>query len=197
MCYYKDEVRQENVYCQEVTMEFEKVIAMRRSVRRYSDEPVSKEDIEKIIAAGERSPIGHFDFKGYAFAVVTDKKILSLLAKQNDELTGRGDPLYGAPLMILVMSTPEAREDSIKLNAGIMVENMHLEATDLGLGSICIFSFIRTLNQEEGYGKYFQAMNMPEGLKPAFALGVGHTPIPMRERRYVPRVAVFHRDGEE
>lgn len=177
-------------------MEFDHVLAVRSSVRRYTEEPVAEEDIEKIVAAAERSPVGHFDFKNYAIAAVTDRKVLDLLAEENQALSGRGDPIYGAPLLLLIMSTPEAREDSIKLNAGIMAENMHLKAVDLGLGSICIYSFIRTLNKEEGYGKYFQALHLPEGLKPAMAVAVGHTPIPQRERRFTPRIKVY-RIGNE
>lgn len=44
-------------------MEFDHVLAVRSSVRRYTEEPVAEEDIEKIVAAAERSPVGHFDFK--------------------------------------------------------------------------------------------------------------------------------------
>lgn len=178
-------------------MEFDHVLAVRRSIRRYTEEPVSKEDMEKILSAAERVPVGHFDFKNYAIAAVTDRKILDLLAEENQALSGRGDPIYGAPLLFLIMSTPDAWEDSIKLNAGIMAENMHLKATDLGLGSICVYSFIRTLNKQEGYGKYFQALHLPEGLKPVMAVAVGHTPIPQQERRLVPRIKVYRVSEEE
>ncbi|WP_302590162.1 nitroreductase family protein [uncultured Dialister sp.] len=177
-------------------MEFDHVLSVRCSVRRYTEEPVSEEDIQKIVKAGEEVPVGHFDFKNYAIAAITDKKVLRLLAEENQALSGRGDPIYGAPLLLLIMNTPEAREDSIKLNAGIMAENMHLKAVDLGLGSICIYSFIRTLNQEEGYGKYFQALHLPEGLKPAMAVAVGHTPMVQRERRFVARIPTFRIDGK-
>ncbi|WP_299142371.1 nitroreductase family protein [uncultured Dialister sp.] len=177
-------------------MEFDHVLDVRSSVRRYTDEPVSEEDIEKIVTAGEKVPVGHFDFKNYAIAAITDKKVLDLLTEENQALSGRGNPIYGAPLLLLIMNTPEAREDSIKLNAGIMAENMHLKAVDLGLGSICIYSFIRTLNKAEGYGKYFQALHLPEGLKPAMAVAVGHTPLPQRVRRFTPRIPVF-RIGEK
>lgn len=119
-------------------MEFDHVLSVRSSVRRYTDEPVSEEDIKRIVAAGKEVPVGHFDFKNYAIAAITDKTVLKLLAEENDALSGRGDPIYGAPLLLLIMSTPQAQEDSIKLNAGIMAENMHLKAVDLGLGSICI-----------------------------------------------------------
>lgn len=178
-------------------MEFDHVLSVRSSVRRYTDEPVSEEDIKRIVTAGEEVPVGHFDFKNYAIAAITDKTVLKLLAEENDALSGRGDPIYGAPLFLLIMSTPEAQEDSIKLNAGIMAENMHLKAVDLGLGSICIYSFIRTLNRVEGYGKYFKAMHLPEGLKPAMAVAVGHTPMVQRERRFVARIPAFRIDGKE
>lgn len=49
-------------------MEFDHVLDVRSSVRRYTDEPVSEEDIEKIVTAGEKVPVGHFDFKNYAIA---------------------------------------------------------------------------------------------------------------------------------
>lgn len=178
-------------------MEFDHLLSVRFSYRRYSDEPVSSEDIQKILDAAQRAPVGHFDYKHYAIAVVTDKKILKLLADQNDELSGRGDPLYGAPVLLLIMSAPGAREDSIKLNAGIMAEHMHLEAENLGLGSICIYSFIRTLNVTDGCGEYFKALHMPEGWKPAMSVAVGHTPLKRRERKLAARFPVFRVDGEE
>lgn len=159
-------------------MEFDHVLSVRCSVRRYTEEPVSEEDIQKIVKAGEEVPVGHFDFKNYAIAAITDKKVLRLLAEENQALSGRGDPIYGAPLLLLIMNTPEAREDSIKLNAGIMAENM-------------------TLNREEGYGKYFQALHLPEGLKPTMAVAVGHTPMVQRERRFVARIPTFRIDGKE
>lgn len=187
----------DGAFAREVLMEFEHMLAVRFSCRRYTDEPVSEEDIEKILAAAQRAPVGHFDYKHYAIAVVTDKKVLKLLADQNDALSGRGDPLYGAPVLLLIMSAPGAREDSIKLNAGIMAEHMHLEAENLGLGSICIYSFIRTLNVTDGCGEYFKAMHMPEGWKPAMSVAVGHTPLQRRERRLTPRFPVFRVNGEE
>lgn len=44
-------------------MEFDHVLSVRCSVRRYTEEPVSEEDIQKIVKAGEEVPVGHFDFK--------------------------------------------------------------------------------------------------------------------------------------
>ena len=54
-------------------MEFDHVLSVRCSVRRYTEEPVSEEDIRKIVKAGEEVPVGHFDFKNYAIAAITDK----------------------------------------------------------------------------------------------------------------------------
>ena len=82
-------------------MEFDHVLAVRSSVRRYTEEPVAEEDIEKIVAAAERSPVGHFDFKNYAIAAVTDRKVLDLLAGENQALSGR--EAAEKPLKKLVM----------------------------------------------------------------------------------------------
>lgn len=40
-------------------MEFDHVLSVRSSVRRYTDEPVSEEDIKRIVTAGEEVPVGH------------------------------------------------------------------------------------------------------------------------------------------
>lgn len=149
-------------------MEFDHVLSVRCSVRRYTEEPVSEEDIQKIVKAGEEVPVGHFDFKNYAIAAITDKKVLRLLAEENQALSGRGDPIYGAPLLLLIMNTPEAREDSIKLNAGIMAENMHLKAVDLGLGSICILQLYPHAEPGRGIWKIFP------GPAPAGGAEAGH-----------------------
>lgn len=177
-------------------MEFEQVLALRRSTRRFTNQAVPEEDIEKMLAAAQRVPVGHADYKGYAVAAITDPKILKLLAEENEERSGRGDPIYGAPLLFLIMRTPHAREDSVKLNAGIIAENIHLAATNLGYGSLCVYSFIRTLSKAENFGRYFKAFHMPDGYEPAMSVAVGCTDVPFRERKLVKRMETFRiREG--
>ncbi len=172
-------------------MEFSDLLSRRVSIRRYEKTPLTEEEISALLEAAQRSPIGHFDYKNYAIAVITNPDILAMLAKENQELSGKGDPIYGAPALFLILRTPEARDDTAKVNAGIMAEHIHLKAVDLGLGSLCVYSFIRNLEKQPGYGKYCEALHLPEGYQPIMSVAVGHTPIPERSRRLTPRLKVF------
>ncbi|MFA6142654.1 MAG: nitroreductase family protein [Candidatus Omnitrophota bacterium] len=55
------------------------VIHSRKSVRSYTDQPVSKEDIEALLKAGMAAPSAR-DTRPWAFVVVTQKEKLSKLA---------------------------------------------------------------------------------------------------------------------
>ncbi len=177
-------------------MEFDRVMKTRVSIRRYTDEPLTEEEIAALLEAAQRSPIGHFDYKNYAIAVITDKEILKQLAEENDALSGRGDPLYGAPALFLILRTNEAENDTAKLNAGIIAEHIDLKAVDLGLGALCVYSFLREFEKQPGYGAYFRALGL-EGYQPIMSVAVGHTPIPERERRLSPRLKVFRYKKED
>ena len=172
-------------------MEFFDVLASRVSVRRYEKTPLTEEEIAKLLEAAQRSPIGHFDYKNYAIVVVTNPEILALLAKENQEISGQGDLLYGAPVLFLILRSPDAENDTAKLNAGIIAEHIHLAATDMGLGSLCVYSFLRNFEKQPGYGAYCRALHLPEGYQPIMSVAVGHTPIPKRIRRMTPRLKVL------
>lgn len=45
-------------------MEFDEVLALRKSVRSYTDEPVSEEEIKALIHAAEEASVGHHNDKG-------------------------------------------------------------------------------------------------------------------------------------
>lgn len=172
-------------------MEFSDVLASRVSIRRYEKTKLTEEEIATLLEAAQRSPIGHFDYKNYAVAVITNPDILGLLAEENQALSGQGDPIYGAPALFLILRSPQAENDTAKLNAGIIAEHIHLQATDMGLGSLCVYSFLRNFENQPGYGKYCRALHLPEGYQPIMSVAVGHTPIPKRIRRMTPRLKVI------
>lgn len=171
-------------------MDYEKLLTVRSSIRRFTKDPVSEEDIEKLLDAAQYSPAGHADFKGLAIAVIQDPKILNALAEENQEVTHRGNPIYGAPLLFLLMAVPGAGSD-VHFNGAIVAENIHLEACNLGLGSVIVYSFIRELKKQPGMGKYFSMLSLPKGYEPVMSVAVGHTPVVPRERRKIAHFAVM------
>ena len=164
-------------------MDFEQVLTLRRSVRRFQNKEIPETLIDKMVRAGECSPI--------AIAVITDRSILSELAQEDGKITGRGNPIFGAPLVFLILSQDGAVEDSVKLNAGIIAENIHLEATNLGLASVCVYSFIRNLKNRKEDSSWLPRMELPKGYHPEFAVAVGYPATEIKERPFRARIPVF------
>lgn len=63
-------------------MEFDEVLALRKSVRRYTKEIVSQEDEKAILDAAMASSVGKHNDGGYNLVVVRDREILDLIAKK-------------------------------------------------------------------------------------------------------------------
>ena len=59
-------------------MEFDQVLALRKSIRSYTDEPVSKEDLAALVKAALASSVGKHNDAGYTLCVVTDRGSLPL-----------------------------------------------------------------------------------------------------------------------
>ena len=161
-------------------MEFDRVLTLRKSVRSYADEPVSEEDRKALIHAALESPVGHHNDRGYVLVSVTDPKVLKLISTEGGEKVGKPHMIFEAPLLILICRTKDTMENLQGFDAGIIAENIHLKASDLGLGSIILFGFIRLLGKD---AEYMKALNLPEGITPLLAVAVGHTSLADKQRK--------------
>lgn len=95
-------------------MEFSDVLARRRMVRNYTDDPVERDDIERIVAAGQRAPSAG-NTRGQSFIVVTDSATRSTIAQLagEPEYVAMGfDPwISRAPLHIIICTSETAYRD--------------------------------------------------------------------------------------
>ena len=171
-------------------MEFETVLAMRRSTRRFTDEPVTASDLETILRAGQRAPLAAGDDKTTHLTLVGAGETLErlrgvcLLTRKNGE---KVDAFYGAQALIVVSAT-DVSEDHIEYaNAGCVIENMHLQATALGLGSCYIWGCLRKLRAD---ADAVAALRLPEGYRILSALAVGHPAQPLTPAEYREKVSV-------
>jgi FMN reductase [NAD(P)H] len=64
-------------------MEFEEVLRRRRMVRNYTDEPVPREAVERIVARGLKAPSAGFS-QGARMVVVTEAEIRNRIAELAD-----------------------------------------------------------------------------------------------------------------
>ena len=114
--------------------EFLKVLQKRRSVRSYSGEPVPMEKLNMILEAGMLAPSSRA-IRPYELIVVRDKQ--KLISLSGCRMGGATRMLAGADLAIVVVGDEE-KSDAWTEDCCVVMENMHLMASALGVGSCWI-----------------------------------------------------------
>ncbi len=112
--------------------DFFEVVMGRRSVREFTNEPVSAQDLEKILEAGRWAPSGK-NTQPWVFVLVKSRKKREALAG----LSRQRELIESAPVCLAVVLDHERGYDRDKDMQGIgaCVENMFLAAHALGLGA--------------------------------------------------------------
>jgi nitroreductase len=106
-------------------MEALETIKKRRSIRQFTDAPVSKSDLESIVDAGRLAATGS-NQQPWDFVVVTDRDMIA-------QFRVSGMWITSAAAVIVVVMDPRSRwwvEDG-----AAAIENMLLACTALGYGS--------------------------------------------------------------
>jgi nitroreductase len=114
-------------------METWDAIRSRRNVRAYTDAPIARNDLERVLEAGRRAP-SSMNWQPWHFVVVTDREQLVELAKV---WQGAKHVAQSAATIALVAAEPEdaRHRDWLQYDFGQATANMMLTATDLGIGS--------------------------------------------------------------
>lgn len=125
-----------------MTEELIDTIFARRSIRRYTAEPVSEEHIKLLLEAGMAAPTAN-NRQPWHFVVVTDRETLNKLAQAHIY----GKMLSQAALAIAVCG--EAANEQWVQDCSAATENILLAATALGLGSVWLGVYPRLERQED------------------------------------------------
>lgn len=148
----------------------------RKSVRQYTGEKPSDEELKAILKSAYAAPVGMGAYDSLCLTVITNKELLEKIDKNCGDVLHiqNRSVLYGAPMLILVSSKldPVSNNNAAYSNAAIVVHNMVLAAVELGLGSCHIWGAILALNQS---GELLQELNLPEGYTPCCAIALGKT----------------------
>ena len=138
----------------------------RRSVRKYSDRPVEDEKLDKVLTAGLYAPTG-MNNQLPVLVAVRDKETRDRLSRMNAAVMGAsGDPFYGAPCVIVVLSDPE-RMTWVE-DGALVLGNLMNAAHSLGLGSCWIHRAKECFDTPEGKA-LLRAWGVPENYR-----GVGN-----------------------
>ena len=138
----------------------------RRSVRKYTDRQVEDEKLDKVITAGLYAPTG-MNNQAPILVAVRDKETRDRLSRMNAAAMGAsGDPFYGAPCVIVVLSDPE-RMTWVE-DGSLVLGNLMNAAHSLGLGSCWIHRAKECFDTPEGKA-LLRAWGVPENYR-----GVGN-----------------------
>lgn len=121
-------------------MEAFELIKTRRSIRKFTDEPIPDELINKIIEAGTWAPSG-MNNQPWKFAVIKDKELKSEISK----LTHYSKIITGADVLIAVFLDNSLSYDRTKdtLAVGACIQNMLLLIHSMGLGAVWLGEILK------------------------------------------------------
>lgn len=107
------------------------IVFARRSVRRFTAEPVPAEELRALLGAGMSAPSSR-DLQPWEFVVVTDRSLLDRLAEAHPH----GKMLFEATAAIAVCGRTEVSPDYWVQDCSAATENILVAAAGLGLGSV-------------------------------------------------------------
>ena len=146
-------------------MEFNKLITERYSVRKFKQEHLKQEVIDKILEAGHKAPTGCNYQPQRILVLNTDESI--------EKLTGCTKCHFGTPTAMLVCyneeeswTRPYDKALSAPVDAAIVTTHMMLAAHEIGVGSCWVMHFNPFKMQE--------TFNIPENIKPVALLVMGY-----------------------
>ena len=145
-------------------------IMTRTSIRQYTNEPVSKADIETMLRAGMAAPTA-VNRQPWHFVVVTDRSQLNALATAN-----RGTGMAAkAPLAIVVCGNMEKTMSGTGQGFWVQdcsaaTENILLAANALGLGAVWTGLF----PNEDRAKAVRDVLKAPENIIPLCTIVIGH-----------------------
>lgn len=123
---------------------FDEVIASRRSIRKYLNKDISDKDINAIINAGIMAPSAH-NRQPWKISILKNKsknEIGDMLLEKSSidpSISNTANIIKEAPILLVILyDKTEGNRDNDILSLGAFIENMHLKATSLGLGSLWI-----------------------------------------------------------
>lgn len=152
-------------------MDFYDVLSKRVSTRKFTDEKISGEDIKILLDAANKAPIAMGQYDSSRLTVIEDRDLIKEISQEYKYFTGKdSDALYNAPVFIIFSSNKD--NTSKYEDAGCVLENIALAATNLNLGSCYIRGLVNKLGNE---AKYIDKLMLDRGYYPVSGIIVGHS----------------------
>ena len=163
-------------------MELCNAIFGRASVRSYSDEPVTDEQVERLLRAAMAAPSAG-NQQPWCFYVTRDAGLRAKLAAASPYAKAAAK----APVVVVACSRPGASRfpQNVPQDMGAACENLLLAAVDEGLGAV----WLGIAPEPDRMEAVAAALNLPQDTEPFALIAVGHpakAPEPACAERFDP-----------
>ena len=155
-------------------------IAKRKSTRAYRAEKISEECIEAIIKAACASPVAMAKYESLHITVIQNDKVIERINDMTAEMFAKKMGVkkntdFGARTLILVSSRHTMLPPEMEYaNVGIVIENMVIAATSLGIDSVILGGAPSIVAQNE---EFVKELGIPEDFKPVLGVLLGYAAI--------------------
>ena len=156
-------------------------IMSRRSIRKYKDQAVPRELLDKIAECGINAPNG-MNAQQWEVRIVDNPEWLKSVTEAQVKAAA-GTPMEkmfsdpdmknafrNAPAVIFIAHKPGM---CTQIDCGLMAGNMVLAAKSLGLGSVCMMGPLVFFSKPEGK-PYREQLGFSEGYQLLLCVGVGY-----------------------
>ncbi len=156
-------------------MELQEAIEKRRSIRRFTDDPVSDGQLKDILEAARMAP-SWANTQVWEFIVIREKSMMERIAETYSETNPARKCTINASALIMVCARKDVsgcREGKpvtkfnewFMFDLGLAVQNLCLRAHELGLGTVIAGLF--------DHDKCREMLSVPEGYEVVAAIPVG------------------------
>ena len=165
------------------------MIFKRTSVRKYTTEAVSAEQVELLLKAGMAAPSAK-NIQPWEFIVVQDRENLNKIM----EIHPYASMLKEAPLAIVVCADVEKGEPEFTVkkywiqDCSAATENIMLQAAEIGLGSV----WLGTYPKEEVLKPIVEFLNLPSNIVPVTIIAIGHPEGEVKARDKFDKTKIHH-----
>ena len=141
------------------------IIKRRRSVRRYTKQDVTDEEVRQLLEAAMAAPSAN-NLQPWSFVVVREPQLRQALAKTHVYARMAAD----APVVFVVCADPARSPHHWLEDASAATENLLLQASAMGLGAVWV-----ACQPDSGREDYVrQILNIPADIRVVCLVPVGH-----------------------
>jgi len=123
-------------------MDVTEAIERRRSIRRFAEGEITDDEVRQIVEAARLAPSWK-NRQPWRFVVVRSPQLREDIARALPQANRAADSIRAASAVIVLIGVPAEGEthdgkDYYLVDCGIAGEHLHLQATELGIGTVWV-----------------------------------------------------------